>query len=69
MVPMLVDVAADAAILRFAPTGQEANLVRMCSCECSELRGDVHLDVDDQGRLQSIEILGIRAVIPTELLR
>jgi uncharacterized protein YuzE len=63
------DAQADAAYIRLIAIGPGSVADTVCVAdEFPELRGDVNLDLDRNGRLVGIEIMGARRLLPPELL-
>ena len=62
-VQMLVDVEADAALLVLAPGRDDSQVVNACNFECSDLAGDVTIDVSSSGQILGIELRGIRGLL------
>jgi uncharacterized protein YuzE len=64
------DPEADAAYIYLVPIARGGVDETVCVAdEYPELAGDVNLDLDKEGRLLGIEILGARRFLPPELLR
>jgi uncharacterized protein YuzE len=64
------DPEVDAAYIYLVPISRGSVHETVCVAdEASELAGDVNLDLDKEGRLLGIEILGARRFLPPELLR
>lgn len=63
-VEIIIDDAADAALIRFAPVEEPGSRLHACNPECPELGGDMTLHIDQEGRLISIELRGIRRILP-----
>ncbi len=64
-VELIIDDAADAALIRFASDEVAGSRLQACNPDCPELGGDITIDIDQEGRLVSIELRGIRRILPT----
>jgi len=64
---VMYDRAADAAMiyLREIEVGESKH---QCAVDCDEANGMIVLDIDGEGRLISIEVIGARNGLPSELL-
>jgi uncharacterized protein YuzE len=63
-----VDREANAAYLRFEQGLQFGRVKKTHICDVVFAGGSVHLDVDSEGRLVGIEILGVTNVLSPEAL-
>ena len=64
------DPEADAAYIQLVPISRGGVKETVCVAdEYPELVGDVNLDLDGEGRLLGVEILGALRFLPPELLR
>lgn len=64
-VEIVIDDVADAALIRFLPREEAVSRIHACNPDCPGLAGDITLDIDQDGRLVSIELRGIRRMLPT----
>jgi uncharacterized protein YuzE len=62
------DPSVDAAYLYLAHI-PDGGVEQTYVCDAQSLAGSVHLDIDKEGRLVGIEVLGASDVLPSELLR